>query len=280
MGLCMIYASACGPLAHGTFASRQHPDEPVVLHLGPQSGPGAGSRAPRLRFHADPAAYDQPAGRRARRFWRPGAPPPPWRTRHNGSRSSLPSSHCSITPRCWRRWRCRSRRSAAVASASISSTPGTRPELERAGVAFPEHDERYVYGAEWLESRSQPAGRQADPRFSGKYFAVHDYMPASGIRVSLPPPQSMSRGESEAGACPSRRGTAMCFFLNSRKLEENLGNYPATFRRGREARRQKLRFAMSAFVIARPTEREAQEELAYARELFFRDRGRRVEPGA
>src|SRR3954467_8044457 len=49
-----------------------------------------------------------------------------------------------------------------------------RPELEKAGIGFPEHDERYVYGREWL-SVVEPLMRGQSLTHVGSNFKVDDY---------------------------------------------------------------------------------------------------------
>ena len=49
-----------------------------------------------------------------------------------------------------------------------------KPELLNAGIGFPEHDERYAYGGEWLEVvRRLMDGERVS--FQGEYFQVTDY---------------------------------------------------------------------------------------------------------
>ena len=49
-----------------------------------------------------------------------------------------------------------------------------RPELEKAGIGFPEHDARYAYGKEWISvvSRLMEGERL---NYSGEHFNVSDY---------------------------------------------------------------------------------------------------------
>src|ERR1700679_948525 len=49
------------------------------------------------------------------------------------------------------------------------------PELEKAGIPFAPHDERYAYGREWI-SVVEPLMRGETVRFRGEYFNVDDYM--------------------------------------------------------------------------------------------------------
>src|SRR5471032_511000 len=49
-----------------------------------------------------------------------------------------------------------------------------KPELEKSGIGFPEHDSRYSYGDEWLRIvRSLISGETLN--FEGRHFNVSDY---------------------------------------------------------------------------------------------------------
>lgn len=135
-----------------------------------------------------------------------------------------------------------------------------RPEIEKAGIAFDEHDDRYAYGREWLQIvRALISGERVD--FSGKHFTVSDYAlrPASRFRKR---PLIYVGGESE----PARNLVAEfgdVFFNNGHPLPQVRENITDVARRPRQG--APLRYAMAAFVIARDTEEEArvaEEELA------------------
>jgi alkanesulfonate monooxygenase len=49
-----------------------------------------------------------------------------------------------------------------------------KPEYEKAGIAFAEHDERYAYGREWL-AVVDALLRGERVTFSGRYFRISDY---------------------------------------------------------------------------------------------------------
>jgi alkanesulfonate monooxygenase len=158
-----------------------------------------------------------------------------------------------------------------------------KPEIERAGITFIEHDERYAYGAEWLSVVKGLLGGAATT-FHGKYFDIDDYRltPASGHRAR---PLIYGGGESElAREVISAKGDV--FFLNGRPLEEAAADIADLGARPREDATAPLRFAMAAFVIARETDAEAaaalEEAFGYA-ELDKPDRAAlatKVDPGA
>jgi alkanesulfonate monooxygenase len=148
-----------------------------------------------------------------------------------------------------------------------------KPEIERAGITFIEHDERYAYGAEWLTAvKGLLSGRPTT--FQGKYFNIDGYQltPPSAYRAR---PLIYGGGESElAREVISAKGDV--FFLNGRPLDEAAADIADLGARPREDDAP-LRYAMAAFVIARESDEEAaaglQEAFGYA-EL---DRAERAE---
>lgn len=142
-----------------------------------------------------------------------------------------------------------------------------KPEIERAGLPFLEHDDRYAYGREWLTVfRALTSG---DRLFhDGRHFQIDGYQlrPADRFRDR---PRIYLGGESE----PARdlgADLADLFFINGQPIErvrsivENVGSRVPS---GRPA----LRFGLSAFVIARETDEEAQEALAFAWSIAAKD---------
>lgn len=142
-----------------------------------------------------------------------------------------------------------------------------KPELERAGIGFAEHDQRYAYGAEWLHVvRGLLAGQRVD--FRGEHFRVEDYR-LRPTGTHRPRPAIYVGGESE----PARQlaaAQADTWFLNGQPLDDvrALVDDGAARPRGGDP----LRFALSAFAIARETDAEAQEVLQHQWELAERDK--------
>ncbi|HEY0201911.1 MAG TPA: LLM class flavin-dependent oxidoreductase [Burkholderiaceae bacterium] len=135
-----------------------------------------------------------------------------------------------------------------------------RPELEKAGIPFLEHDERYVYGREWI-SVVEPLLRGEHVTHQGKYFTLDDYelFPKDAYRAR---PLIYVGGESEpARALVADHGDV--WFINGQSLptvQALIADVRARPRRGGP-----LRFGLSAFVIARETEADA---LDYHRHLL------------
>ncbi len=141
-----------------------------------------------------------------------------------------------------------------------------RPELEKAGIGFPEHDERYVYGREWL-SVVEPLMRGETVHHEGKNFSVSGYTlrPADPYR---PRPRIYVGGESEpARALAADQGDV--WFINGQPVEDVAALIADAAARPRMG--TPLRFGLSAFVIARPTEAEAQAHLARLFALAAKD---------
>jgi alkanesulfonate monooxygenase len=141
-----------------------------------------------------------------------------------------------------------------------------RPELEKAGIPFDEHDARYAYGAEWIEV----AGRLMQGEeltFNGQHFTVRDYAlrPTDPYRAR---PLIYVGGESEpARALVAAHGDT--WFINGQpladvtRLIEDVASRPRTG--------AKLRFGLSAFVITRPTQAEAEAVLDHLSTLAAKD---------
>jgi alkanesulfonate monooxygenase len=123
-----------------------------------------------------------------------------------------------------------------------------RPELERAGIGFAEHDARYAYGKEWISvvSRLLQGERLT---YKGSHFDVRDYAlrPKDLYR---PRPLIYVGGESEpARALVADHGDV--WFINGQPLADVSGLIADVAARPRYS--QPLRFGLSAFVIARET---------------------------
>lgn len=132
-----------------------------------------------------------------------------------------------------------------------------RPELERTGIGFGEHDERYVYGREWLTVvRALLTGERVD--HGGRFFTVRDLWLRPAGRFRDRPPIYVG-GESEpARSLVTDLGDV--WLVNGQPPDDVaalLGDV-----RSRPRRDRPLRFGMPAFVIARPTAAAAEAELA------------------
>ena len=141
-----------------------------------------------------------------------------------------------------------------------------KPELVRSGIGFAPHDERYEYGREWIAIvRDLIAGERTS--FNGKYFNVDAYQlrPASKFRER---PAIYLGGESEpARALAAERSDV--WFINGQPPEEVAALIDDVSSRPRDG--EPIRFGLSAYVIARDTDEEAEHELAAAWELAKSD---------
>lgn len=143
-----------------------------------------------------------------------------------------------------------------------------RPELERAGIGFAEHDARYAYGREWI-TVVDALLRGETVRFHGEHFHIDDYrlLPADPFRSR---PRIYVGGESE----PARELVADkgdVWFINGQPLDDVAGLIADVAARPRPAAAAPLRFGLSAFVIARATEAEADAHLAHLFALAAKD---------
>jgi alkanesulfonate monooxygenase len=132
------------------------------------------------------------------------------------------------------------------------------PELEALGFDPPDHDDRYAYTRDWLQSVLDLwAGKQVGIGGHGGHPAV--------VRPTPPaPPAVYFGGESEPARVLAARH-ADVFFINGRPLTETVDVIEDLRARPRDG--APLRFALSAFVIARDTEAEAVAELTYLQSL-------------
>jgi alkanesulfonate monooxygenase len=138
-----------------------------------------------------------------------------------------------------------------------------KPELERTGLPFPDHDARYAYGAEWLHIvRRLMTGETVTEH------GAHFHIDALKLRPAGPSPVIYAGGESEPARVLAAE-TADVWFLNGQSLPQIQALIADARARPRSG--APLRYGMSAFVIARPTAGEADDAFAYALELAKQD---------
>lgn len=148
------------------------------------------------------------------------------------------------------------------------------PELYALGITPPEHDERYAYTREWLTSIGELwAGKSlhlADERSREESATLAGQQHPALVRpIPATPPAVYIGGESE----PARQLAAAqgdVFFINGRPLAETVEVIEDLRARPRD--RAPLRFGLSAFVIARDTDAEAEAELAHLQALVDAER--------
>ena len=149
-----------------------------------------------------------------------------------------------------------------------------KAEFERAGLPFPAHDDRYAYGREWI-GRVDQLMRGETVTFAGAHFRVEEYRlrPAGTFR---PRPTIYLGGESEPARALAA-DHADVWFINGQPLED-VAALIADMRRRPGA--NALRYGLSAFVIARDTEAEAQAEHTRLLALAQRDASLRADTRA
>lgn len=141
-----------------------------------------------------------------------------------------------------------------------------RPELERAGIGFAEHDERYAYGREWIEIVARLM-RGERVTHSGPNFRIVDYAlrPKDAFRER---PAIYVGGESEpARALVADHGDV--WFINGQPLADVAGLIADIAARPRGG--APVRFGLSAFVVARQTDAEAESAHAHLLALAEKD---------
>lgn len=130
-----------------------------------------------------------------------------------------------------------------------------RAEFEKAGIPFGEHDARYAYGREWISIVERLISGESVTH-AGAEFQITDYRlsPAGLYRAR---PRIYLGGESEPARALAA-DHADVFFINGQPIED-VKAIIADLRR-RPRRGAPLAFGLAAFVIARETEREAEED--------------------
>jgi alkanesulfonate monooxygenase len=130
-----------------------------------------------------------------------------------------------------------------------------RPELEKAGIGFPEHDARYAYGREWISvvSRLMQGERVT---YKGAHFDVRDYaLRPKDLYRPRPTIYVADHGD--------------VWFINGQPLEDVAGLIADVAARPRSS--APLRFGLSAFVIARETAEQAQAAYERLLDLVAKD---------
>lgn len=154
-------------------------------------------------------------------------------------------------------------------------------EFEKAGIPFGEHDQRYVYGHEWASiARRLVSGETVN--HEGRHFNVTDYKltPQSPNRKR---PTFYIGGESEPARALAA-DLADVWFINGQPLAEVTGLINDVRRRPRNG--VALRYGLSAFVVARKTEEEAQAVHDHLLALAAKDadvhdlQGKKADPSA
>lgn len=133
------------------------------------------------------------------------------------------------------------------------------PELEALGIDPLAHDDRYAYTREWLDT--------VLGLWTGKHVAVGDHGGQQALVRPVPKnvPAVYIGGESEPGrALGASHGDV--YFINGRPFADTVALIEDL--RGRPRDDSQLRFGLSAFVIARPTEAEAKIEEARLQALI------------
>ena len=127
-----------------------------------------------------------------------------------------------------------------------------KAEMEKAGLPFPAHDDRYTLGDEWL-SIVAPLMRGETVHHKGQHFTVDGarLVPGAATRAR---PRIYIGGESQpARALAAAQGDV--WFINGQPIEDVKALIADVAARPR--RDAALRYGLSAFVIARKTEEEA-----------------------
>jgi FMNH2-dependent dimethyl sulfone monooxygenase len=138
-----------------------------------------------------------------------------------------------------------------------------RPELEMFGASLLEHDTAYEYAAEWLKILRQLWSAEEEFDFEGRFFKIqkgfHEPKP-----IQRPFPPVMSAGSSWVGERFAAQHADMAF-INARGhgADSPKERVEKLRRLAREEFGRELQVWTQAYVVCRPTEREAQDYLRY-----------------
>ena len=132
-------------------------------------------------------------------------------------------------------------------------------EARQYGVEFDRHDARYARTAEWL---AVVRGMWAEPRFSfaGQYYRVDDAI-LEPKPVSRPRPTLYAGGESEA-AKELIAGMCDAYLMHGDPPDRVAAKTADMRARRSRAGRAPLTFGVAGYVVCRPTEEAARQEVA------------------
>ncbi len=157
-----------------------------------------------------------------------------------------------------------------------------RPELERINVPFLPHDDRYRYSGEWLQVvRALWSGDRVN--FEGDHFKIQN-LQLRPTPVSQPYPRIYLGGASDPAQILAAEQSDV-YFINGQPIEDVRQVIQQVLGRSRPLPLP-VRFGLAAFVIARATDAEAQQELERLQVLQDREEqwqlsiGKGVDPDA
>lgn len=130
-----------------------------------------------------------------------------------------------------------------------------RPEFEKAGIPFPDHDDRYAYGREWISVVSRlVSGERVTHK--GQNFDIRDYALRPKDLYRNRPTIYVGGESTPARDLVADHGDV--WFINGQPLADVAALIADVAARPRNGR-PPLRFGLSAFVVARETDAEAEQ---------------------
>jgi dimethylsulfone monooxygenase len=133
------------------------------------------------------------------------------------------------------------------------------PELEMFGASIMEHDTRYEYAAEWIEIIKLLWTREEEFDYEGKFLRVRKgfSMPKP---IQKPFPPLMNAGSSGKGQHFAAKYADMAFItIDSNDLEKTRAHIDSYRRLAREEYGRELQIWCNAYVVQRPTQKEADD---------------------
>ncbi len=144
-----------------------------------------------------------------------------------------------------------------------------QPELEMFGAPIMEHDTRYEYAEEWLEVIRRLWTEEEEFEYEGRFFRIqkgfHQPKP-----IQRPFPPIMNAGGSPTGQRFAAKHADMAFILvREHDYDGAKAQVDYLHRLAREEFGRELQVWCSAYVVCRPTEKEAHDYLNY----YVREKG-------
>lgn len=136
-------------------------------------------------------------------------------------------------------------------------------EFRMFGVQLVDHDERYNYAAEWLHVVRECWTRQDEFDFEGKYFKIAKGY-AQPKPLQTPHPPVMNAGRSGIGRAFAAKHADIAFTaMNDIDIVANTPQIDEFRRIGRDDYNRSFQLWSSAYVVCRPTEKEAKDYVNY-----------------
>lgn len=147
-----------------------------------------------------------------------------------------------------------------------------KPELDMFGAVMREHDDRYDQAGEWIELVRRLWTEDEAFDYEGRYYRVSRAV-SLPKPVQQPLPPIMNAGGSDRGRAFAAKYADIAFVIVQADTEDAIRAQVDAYRKlAREEYNRDLQVWSFAYVVQRPTEKEAREYLHYYAEVNGDDR--------